>query len=94
MKWNCLGCTLTKRPGLEVCSRCCGWKLPREHAVSPDSPITYKEAKVPSGFFVCELCRQDGHDVRMPNDPIGAALMQQHLNIEHDVTLLTEWGVG
>jgi hypothetical protein len=33
-----------------------------------------------AGDYVCNLCRDTGQDFRVPaGDPIGAALMRQHL---------------
>jgi len=42
---------------------------------------------MPSGLFVCELCRTAGKpDFKTPYDEIGAALMEQHLRSEHHLT--------
>jgi hypothetical protein len=42
-------------------------------------------------LYVCEACREVGKDMKIPADEVGAALMQQHLQSEHDVGLVTEF---
>ncbi len=36
-------------------------------------------------MYVCQACRSAGKDFSVPADPVGVALMQQHLLSEHDV---------
>lgn len=43
-------------------------------------------------LYVCEACRDDGKEFKVPVDEIGAVVMEQHLKSEHGVVAL-EWHV-
>lgn len=35
-------------------------------------------------MYSCNLCKEAGKEFKVPADPIGAAIMRQHLKEEHN----------
>lgn len=40
---------------------------------------------MPSGFYVCEVCKQEGKEFSVPADEFGAQFMKTHLWDEHKI---------
>lgn len=45
----------------------------------------YHREDTMKGMYVCELCKKQGKETKIPADEVGAALMESHLKAEHGV---------